>query len=329
MRRRNEKGFTIVELVIVIAVIAILATTLVPTFGDVIAWAQESAAKQAAKNAYTRYMVEHAAESGSYQFYLYQHNGRFVTIESGAATGVYDTQEEALRQLFDDPETVMDESLTASVSSVSNSDLFLCIPSAKRPLEGKTLSILGASISTYEGTSNGAAANTTNSTIKNNVKYYPHSIVTDVGLNDTWWMQVCTDLGLRLLVNNSWSGSALLHERNGTAPAYIDRCVQLHDDTGENAGEEPDIIAIQMGSNDFQYYKETLGTGDIDYDALIVSNMDGSYTYATPTTSLEAAAIVLHKISIRYPKAEVYYLNVSQRIDGTDAKEFNVGLSRW
>ena len=126
-------------------------------------------------------------------------------------------------------------------------------PATATGLAGKTISILGASISTYAGTSNGAAADATNSTIRNNAKYYPHSVVTDVGLNDTWWMQVCEDMGLRLLVNNSWSGSALLHERSGTVGAYVDRCVQLHDDTGDNAGEEPDIIGIQMGSNDFQY----------------------------------------------------------------------------
>ena len=195
-------------------------------------------------------------------------------------------------------------------------------------LQGKTISILGASISTFAGTSNGVAADSTNSTIRNNAKYYPHSVVTDVTLHDTWWMQVCDDLGLRLLVNNSWSGSALLHTRNGTVGAYVDRCVQLHDNTGDNAGEEPDIIGIQMGSNDFQYYKDTLGTADIDYDALITENEDCSFTYATPVTSLEAAAIVLHKISVRYPDAEVYYLNVSQRIDGTDAKSFNTELKK-
>ena len=198
------------------------------------------------------------------------------------------------------------------------------------PLEGKTISILGASISTYGGTSNGAAATTTNSTIINNAQYYPHSVVTDVTLNDTWWMQVCQDLGLRLLVNNSWSGSSLLYERNGTAGAYVDRCVQLHDDTGDNAGETPDIIGIQMGTNDFQYYKDTLGTADIDYNRLILSNGDGTYTYAEPATSLEAAAIVLHKISVRYSGAEVYYLNISQRVDGTDEliQSFNAELKQ-
>lgn len=53
---KNKKGFTIVELVIVIAVIAILAAVLIPTFSGVITKAQNSAAQQEAaalyKNAY-------------------------------------------------------------------------------------------------------------------------------------------------------------------------------------------------------------------------------------------------------------------------------------
>ena len=189
-------------------------------------------------------------------------------------------------------------------------------------LQGKTISILGASISTYAGISNNAELN---ETIGNNAVYYTegrHGVYAD----DTWWMQVINDFGMRLLVNNSWSGSSLLHERNGTKGAYVDRCVQLHN----NVGEDPDIIAIQMGTNDFQYYKDMLGTADIDYAALITLNADGSYTYAEPTTSLEAAAIVLHKISVRYPQAEVYYLNISQRIDGTDEliRVFNAELAQ-
>ena len=176
-------------------------------------------------------------------------------------------------------------------------------------LEGKTISILGASISTYAGISNGAAADTANSTIRSNVAYYPNSTIPEVTLNDTWWMQVAEDLGLRLLVNNSWSGSAILLERSGTVGAYVDRCVQLHDDTGDNAGEEPDIICIQMGFNDFSYGKDTLGDANIDYTTLITA--DG---YGTPATTMEATAIMLDKITKRYPNAEVYMFNHFQRI---------------
>ena len=190
-------------------------------------------------------------------------------------------------------------------------------------LEGKKFSILGASISTYTGISNNTDYN---STIGKNAVYYTEGCH-GVYANDTWWMQAANDFGLELLVNNSWSGSSLLYERNGTVGAYVDRCVQLHND---HTGEEPDIIAIQMGTNDFQYYKDTLGTADIDYDSIIVSDENGSYTYAEPKTSLEAAAIVLHKISVRYPDSEVYYLNISQRVDGTDEliRSFNAELKQ-
>ena len=47
--RNNKKGFTIVELVIVIAVIAILAAVLIPTFSSITQSAKESAAMQQAK----------------------------------------------------------------------------------------------------------------------------------------------------------------------------------------------------------------------------------------------------------------------------------------
>lgn len=42
MKQKNRKGFTIVELVIVIAVIAILAAVLIPTFSSLIAKANLS-----------------------------------------------------------------------------------------------------------------------------------------------------------------------------------------------------------------------------------------------------------------------------------------------
>ena len=50
MRNTNKKGFTIVELVIVIAVIAILAAVLIPTFAGIIDRANQSADKQAVTN---------------------------------------------------------------------------------------------------------------------------------------------------------------------------------------------------------------------------------------------------------------------------------------
>ena len=60
MKKNNKKGFTIVELVIVIAVIAILAAVLIPTFTGVAEKAQKSAALQNAENAWKGFQGEYA-----------------------------------------------------------------------------------------------------------------------------------------------------------------------------------------------------------------------------------------------------------------------------
>ncbi len=58
MKKMNKKGFTIVELSIVIAVIAILSAVLIPTFTGIVKKAQLSAAQQEASNAMTALLVE-------------------------------------------------------------------------------------------------------------------------------------------------------------------------------------------------------------------------------------------------------------------------------
>ena len=52
MKNLNKKGFTIVELVIVIAVIAILAAVMIPTFSGIITKAKQSAVQQKATAAF-------------------------------------------------------------------------------------------------------------------------------------------------------------------------------------------------------------------------------------------------------------------------------------
>lgn len=64
----NKKGFTIVELVIVIAVIAILAAVLIPTFSGVVEKANKTAALEKAKNALTAVLTENNGSIGDAHF---------------------------------------------------------------------------------------------------------------------------------------------------------------------------------------------------------------------------------------------------------------------
>ena len=62
IKRNNKKGFTIVELVIVIAVIAILAAVLIPTFAGIINKAQQSSDIQAVRQMNTALTAAFAVE---------------------------------------------------------------------------------------------------------------------------------------------------------------------------------------------------------------------------------------------------------------------------
>ena len=63
MKNTNKKGFTLVELVIVIAVIAILAAVLIPTFTTVIHRANQSASLQKWKAIVDEAYVEYVADN--------------------------------------------------------------------------------------------------------------------------------------------------------------------------------------------------------------------------------------------------------------------------
>ena len=92
--RKAKKGFTIIELVIVIAVIGILAAVLIPTFSGVIDNANKSAAQSNASTAYQQYVFNQISANTSYDqaddnFYIVSGNYWFkVTNGQFDATAI-------------------------------------------------------------------------------------------------------------------------------------------------------------------------------------------------------------------------------------------------
>ena len=88
MNKQKRKGFTIVELVIVIAVIAILSAVLIPTFGTVVDNAEKSAATQEARNAYVTYVSEVDASEDDIESDVYVLvEGKYYHVVSGKVEG--------------------------------------------------------------------------------------------------------------------------------------------------------------------------------------------------------------------------------------------------
>ena len=194
--------------------------------------------------------------------------------------------------------------------------------------QGKKVSILGDSISTYSGISNNTSHN---STIGVNKGYYGNSSFGGFTQSDTWWQQVLDVLDMDLLVDNAWGGACIMNARpeqdnvGENSVGYGDRCVNLHND---KTGETPDVILVFMGTNDFSYFPSTLGTAEaVNYSTLIQDNGNGTFTYAKPTTTCEAYAIMLHKMQQRYPNAEIFCMTLMpRRGDANQPTAFNASI---
>ncbi len=92
MRKTSKKGFTIVELVIVIAIIAILAAILIPTFANVISDARNSAAVAGASGAVSEYLA--ADPETEYNDFIYDYDsGKVVVYKDGERINKDDSDE--------------------------------------------------------------------------------------------------------------------------------------------------------------------------------------------------------------------------------------------
>ncbi len=124
MKKQNKKrgGFTIVELIVVIAVIAILATVLVPTFSGVLDKANESTVIQNARNFYIDYVANLDyinGEASEQNVVIKVEEDKYVAVANG----------EIVNEVFDDVDEAKEAANGATVvvdmeeteESVSNS----------------------------------------------------------------------------------------------------------------------------------------------------------------------------------------------------------------
>lgn len=188
----------------------------------------------------------------------------------------------------------------------------------ENPFAGRYISIMGDSISTYTGWSDANPITDPSCTNRYGEAYYGpvggdfHN--TDLLVTDTWWHQAATELGSEILISNAGNSTGLFfasYPANAAWDLYLKEMLAYKSRPYYLGTEEhdPDIIALYIGSNELGRYSNAsqLGSVDaIDFDSLIRDNGDGTYTYAEPKTIAEAYCILLHKVQVTYPNAEVY-----------------------
>ena len=144
---------------------------------------------------------------------------------------------------------------------------------------GKKLSILGDSMSTYQTiVPDGYSC------------FYPYPTADVNNYNDTWWMQVANRFGMKLLMNNSYSGTCVSTGTGNFSTTLDSRLANLMKN-----GEKPDVIIIFMGANDC-----------------------GSQ-YVQLSTFKSSYKVMLEKIQALCPEAEIICLTLPKAKMYTDA----------
>ena len=166
------------------------------------------------------------------------------------------------------------------------------VPSATVSLQGKKVSILGDSISTFTGTM----------PADYNVYYPEHGDIPNA--SQTWWGQLLTNTGMVLCRNASSANTDVTGNSlalDGSAPGCsIRRLVDLRGTDGSS----PDVIIIYMGINDFARSR-TLGS----------FTSPGVQTEGEVMVFTDAYELMLQKIKALYPTASIYCCTLLERCD--------------
>lgn len=153
--------------------------------------------------------------------------------------------------------------------------------SAHHDLSGKTFSILGDSYSTFQGY------------IPEEYQYYypaPHNVEDVLRVEDTWWYQLAENLKMKLLVNNSFSGSTVCENVREGWPASCAFTIRSSEcDLALDSEHTPDYIFVFGCTNDY-WIGRTLGNVQFhDWSTEDLQDILPAYCY------------VLEQLSLRYP----------------------------
>lgn len=156
---------------------------------------------------------------------------------------------------------------------------------------GKTVSILGDSITTFTGYIPDGYAS-----------FFPYPTADVADVNQTWWMQVINNLGMKLLKNNSYAGSCVSSGTGSSSATNDERLAELLD-----GDIKPDIILIYMGANDCASSNVSL------------TMFDSSYK------------IVIDKIQKMCPDSQIYLINLpySKMYNDTDRDKYNEVIKKY
>lgn len=217
-----KKAFTIVELVIVIAVISILSAILIPTFSDIVNQAQGSAIKQEARNAYNEYFINHAADGINYNnFIYYTEDGKIIALKQG----------EPINEIF----TSENAAIVSLVGSTSQHTV-------KGTLDGNLFAVIPTNEVKESKWSEATAV------------FVGDSITQGVGTdsNNIYHVYLKEMLGLDIAINKGIAGSCISVKSDyGTKNTpLINRYQSIPD---------ADLIVIFMGTNDYGHHTP-LGT---------------------------------------------------------------------
>lgn len=168
-----------------------------------------------------------------------------------------------------------------------------------RKLQGCSFSILGDSYSTYDGY-----------IPEEYCHYYPNPDKVDdvLGVEDTWWKKLEQQYGMRLLVNDSYSGSTVCNQVRESLPASSAFTIRTKEcNFSSPDGEDPNYIIVFGGTND-DWLGRTIGAVQLQ-----------NWTDADLRCVLPAYCYALQNLKKRYPQSKIVTV-ANNEIDATLAE---------